>query len=170
MMMRFLMVWAGLWLTFSPAAGQSISGEELRAEVSGKTVFGVHLHSFMKFSEYHSPDGRIFGHNGGAPVDHGCWDVQGDEVCYYYAGEELPKGTWCWTFDRLANRDQYRLHHANSGTTALAQRVDGNPEKWSDNGKPWQCTPLMSRRGVSARSVAQAGAGRPTAQSFRRAP
>lgn len=136
------------------ARAEPLSGDALRREVSGMTIAGIHLNTRMKFSEFHAPDGRIFGHNGGAPVDHGCWDIQGDEVCYYYAGQELPRGTWCWTFEKLANANEYKLFHARSDTTALANRVEGNPENWSDNGKPWQCTPLMSRRSLPQRLLA----------------
>lgn len=146
-----------IFFLFAPVAGaqaEPLSGDDLRREVSGTTIAGIHLNTRMMFSEYHSPDGRIFGHNGGARVDHGCWDVQGDEVCYYYAGEELPRGTWCWTFQKLANPNEYKLYHARSDTTAVANRREGNPDNWSDNGKPWQCTPLMSRRSLPERLLA----------------
>ncbi|MBN9063268.1 MAG: hypothetical protein J0H41_12595 [Rhizobiales bacterium] len=126
--------------------GEGLSGEALRREVSGATIAGFHLRTMMRFSEYHSPDGRILGHNGGVPVDRGCWEVKADEVCYYYEGDTLPQGTWCWTFNRLANANQYRLEHRASGGLALGVRQPGNPNNWSDNGKPWQCTGMISRR------------------------
>jgi hypothetical protein len=126
--------------------GEAISGEALRREVSGATIAGIHFRTLMRFSEYHSPDGRIYGHNGGVPVDKGCWDVQNDEVCYYYEGDTLPQGTWCWTFHRLAKRGQYRLEHRVTGGLALGVREDGNPRNWSDNGKPWHCSGLVSQK------------------------
>lgn len=135
------------------AVGESLQGEALRKEVSGSTIGGFHVRNMMRFSEYHSPDGRIFGHNGGVPVDRGCWDVQGDEVCYYYEGDELPRGTWCWTFNRLANANQYRLEHRNSGGVALGVREAGNPRNWTDNGKPWQCSGLISQRQAPLQST-----------------
>jgi hypothetical protein len=138
------------------AAGESLTGETLRREVSGSTIAGVHFRTFMQFSEYHSPDGRIFGHNGGAPVDRGCWDVQNDEVCYYYSGDTLPRGTWCWTFQRLAKPGQYRLEHRVTGGVALGVRAEGNPRNWSDNGTPWQCDGLVSqRKGAPLQSFAR---------------
>lgn len=130
----------------SSGVGEALEGEELRREVSGSTVAGFHLRNMMRFSEYHSPDGRIFGHNGGVPVDRGCWDVQANEVCYYYEGDELPRGTWCWTMRRLASANQYRLHHSPTDGIAFGVRQAGNPNNWSDNGKPWQCHGLISQR------------------------
>ncbi|WP_342358457.1 hypothetical protein [Terrarubrum flagellatum] len=140
----------------SQGAGEELRGEDLRKEVSGSTIGGFHLRTLMRFSEYHSPDGRILGHNGGVPVDKGCWEVKDDQVCYYYEGDTLPQGTWCWNFRRLANANQYRLEHDMSGAVALAYREAGNPHDWSDNGKPWQCSGLISqRRGPMQSKMAQ---------------
>ena len=137
--------------------GESIAGEALRREVSGSTIAGFHFRTFMRFSEYHAPDGHIYGHNGGVPVDKGCWDVKDDEVCYYYEGDTLPQGTWCWTFHRLAKAGQYRLEHRDTGGLALGVREEGNPRNWGDNGKPWQCSGLVSQNGRGPQSFALAG-------------
>lgn len=139
----------------SGPVGEALEGEALRREVSGSTIGGIHLRTGMRFSEYHSPDGRILGHNGGSPVDKGCWEVKADEVCYYYEGDTLPQGTWCWTFNRLANANQYRLEHRDTGGLALGVREAGNPHNWTDNGKPWQCSGLISQRRAPNQSFAQ---------------
>jgi hypothetical protein len=122
-------------------AASLIDGPTLRKEISGNTVTGVHDNG-MRFSEFHSPDGRVFGHNNGEPVDKGCWDVKGDAICYYYSGGSI-QGTFCWDFVRAGAG--YALHLPRTGTRAVAILQPGNPHNFSDNGKPWTCEPLMSR-------------------------
>jgi hypothetical protein len=118
-----------------------LSGAELRRELSGNTVTGVHDNG-MPYSEFHHPDGRVFGHNNHEPVVEGCWDIKGDEVCYYYAGGSV-QGTFCWQFSRAGAG--YRLLLARTGTNAIGLLQAGNPHNHSDNGKPWTCEPLISQ-------------------------
>ncbi len=139
-----MLVAAGLLLAgfpIAPAAAQQLSGEELRREISGNTVTGVHDDG-MRYSEFHSPDGKVFGHNNHDPVDRGCWDIKGDEVCYYYAGG-LVRGTFCWSFTRAGQG--FRLVLPRTGTLAVGIVQRGNPHNFSENGKPWTCEPLISR-------------------------
>lgn len=128
-------------------AASLIDGQTLRKEIAGNTVTGVHDNG-MRFSEFHSPDGRVFGHNNGEAVDKGCWDIKGDAVCYYYSGGSI-QGTFCWDFVRAGAG--YALHLPRTGTRAVAILQPGNPHNFSDNGKPWTCEPLMSRATPDAR-------------------
>lgn len=129
-----------------------LDGRELRELLSGNTVTGRH-DGGMPYSEYHAPDGRVFGHNNREPVDKGCWDTRGNEVCYYYAGGTV-QGEFCWTFRRVAPTG-YRLELPRTGTLAIGLWQPGNPHGHTDNGKPWVCTPLVSRAPHTPRLVAR---------------
>jgi hypothetical protein len=120
----------------------TLSGAELRQMLSGNTITGRHDNG-MPFSEYHAPDGRVLGHNNREVVDQGCWDIRGDEGCYYYAGGTV-QGEFCWTF-RKVGENGLRLELPRTGTMGVGLWQSGNPYGHSDRGKPWQCTPLISR-------------------------
>ena len=135
------------------AAAQWLSGAELQREVSGNTLTGYNS-SGVFFSEFHSPDGRVFGHNNGERVAEGCWAVRDDAVCYYYAkGRLFAGGTFCWRMER-AGADGYRIASVERDTTGAARRDQGNPRNHDDEGKPWVCEGLVSEapsgRGLAA--------------------
>jgi hypothetical protein len=127
----------------SQAEGEPLSGDELRALVTGNTVSGHH-DSGMPYSEYHSPDGRVFGHNNHDPVKDGCWRVRGDSICYSYESGKAP-GLFCWRFYH-AKDGNYRILLPATGTTGSAIVAKGNPEHHTDHGKPWTCQALLSMR------------------------
>ena len=141
-------VLALLLLLGGPVPAQQLTGEELRAEIGGNTLTGFH-DSGMSFTEYHAPDGRVFGFNGGEPVQDGCWRVRGDAVCYEY-GRGRITGSFCWRFDR-AGPIGYRIAHLSSGTRGIARLEPGNPKNLSDNGRPWDCADQISRRAQNPR-------------------
>ncbi len=120
-----------------------LNEQQLRDEVPGNTFSGRH-DSGMEFSEYHAPDGRIFGHNGDDPVRDGCWAIKGDSVCYSYERGVAP-GVFCWRYFRRDD-GRYRILLPRSGTLGTALRETGNPRSHSDNGQPWDCAPQVSRR------------------------
>jgi hypothetical protein len=125
-----------------------MSGKELRDLLSDATLTGNHDNG-MPYSEWHAPDGRVFGHNNRRAVDRGCWDISGDQVCYYYNDtvEGRQPRVFCWEF-RKVTVTGYRLKLMNtpSGIEATGIWQRGNPHGHSDNGKPWSCEPLQSRR------------------------
>jgi hypothetical protein len=123
--------------------GGWMNGGDLRRMISGNTMTGRHDVTGMPYSEYHLPDGRVFGHNNWDPVDQGCWDVRDNMICYYYAGGKV-KGEFCWRF-RQVTATGFRLELPATGTLATGILARGNPYNFSDNGKPWVCEPLMSR-------------------------
>jgi hypothetical protein len=143
-----------LLLAASPVAVRAsdgravLPGPELREVLSGNTVTGRHDNG-MPYSEFHAPDGRVLGHNNREAVDKGCWDIRGDEVCYYYAGGNV-QGEFCWTFRRVS-ANGFRLELPRTGTLAIGLLQPGNPHGHSDNGKPWVCTPLVSERPYTPR-------------------
>jgi hypothetical protein len=123
------------------ASAEPVSGDRLRAEVSGNTLTGFNT-SGVVFSEFHSPDGRIFGHNNSEVVVDGCWDIKNDAICYYYARGTRP-GTYCWRFDR-AGPAGYGIASTESAVTGVVRLERGNPRGHSDQGVPWTCEGLTS--------------------------
>jgi hypothetical protein len=121
-----------------------VGGAELRRTLSGNTLTGRHDDG-MPYSEWHAPDGRVFGHNNREPVVEGCWDIRGNQVCYYYAGGSN-KGEFCWEFRRVTETGfRLKLMDRPSRMEASGMLQSGNPHRHTDNGKPWACEPLQSR-------------------------
>ncbi|MGL5115352.1 MAG: hypothetical protein ACRC7C_08510 [Beijerinckiaceae bacterium] len=137
-----------LVFAFAGAAAASdnrpvVSGEEMRRILSGNTMSGRH-DTGMPFSEWHAPDGRVFGHNNHEAVDRGCWDIRGDSVCYYYSGGTV-RGAFCWTFRRVTDNG-FALRSVENGLNAVGILTDGNTYTHTDNEKPWTCEPLSSQK------------------------
>lgn len=145
--MRLLLVFAAL-SGAAPAFAQAVTGGELQAEIAGNTLTGFH-DSGMSFTEYHAPDGPVFGYNGGEPVQDGCWRVRGDAICYEY-GRGRITGSFCWRFHR-AGMIGYRIAHLSSATHGIARLEAGNPKNLSDNGLRCDCADQISRREQSPR-------------------
>jgi hypothetical protein len=118
-----------------------VKEENLRDLISDNTVTGRH-DTGMAYSEWHAPDGRVYGHNNYVANEEACWDVRGDAICYYYAGGAA-RGTFCWTFRKISETG-YRLQSVESGLGAAGLLQGGNPYQFTDNGKPWKCEPLSS--------------------------
>lgn len=121
---------------------QRVTGDELQREVTGQTLTGRHA-TGMPYSEYHSPDGRIYGHNNHVPVRDGCWVVRRDEICYTYEKGPAP-GVFCWQFFRA--QSGYTILLPETGTIGTAKLEPGNPHKWDNGGEPWSCEALLSWR------------------------
>jgi len=126
-----------------PEGLHALDGDELRELVTGNTIYGEHDNG-MPYSEFHSPDGRIFGHNNNDPVKDGCWQIRGDNVCYSYEGGAV-QGLFCWRIFKVAE-GRYRILLPRTGTLGTAFVAKGNPHNFSDNGKPWTCQALLSQR------------------------
>lgn len=136
----------------------NMSGEAMRSLLAGNTMSGRHFDG-MVYSEWHAPDGRVFGHNNHEPVEKGCWDIRGDEVCYYYSGGTV-RGEFCWTFQQRTQTG-FTMRSTRTGLGALGILEQGNPHGHSDNGKPWSCEPLSSeRKGSDERRRAGAAGSR----------
>ena len=119
-----------------------LSGDELRRMISDNTVTGRH-DTGMPYSEWHAPTGQVYGHNNREPNENACWDIKDNAVCYYYAGG-ASRGTYCWTFQRVADTG-YRLRSIENGVEASGIWQAGNLYDFSDNGKSWSCEPLSSQ-------------------------
>jgi hypothetical protein len=120
-----------------------IGGEDLRELISDNTVTGRH-DTGMPYSEWHAPDGQVYGHNNHVSNEEACWDIKGDAVCYYYAGGAA-RGTFCWTFRKISENG-FRLQSVESGLGAAGLLQKGNHYNFGDNGKPWKCEPLSSQK------------------------
>src|SRR5215210_3594563 len=144
-----LRTWAGLpalclaALALPTAAAEPLSGDQLRAEVTGNTLTGFNT-SGVVFSEYHAPDGRILGHNNGVPVVDGCWAIRGDAVCYYYNGQKPLPAAFCWHYDR-AGPQGYRITSLDLRVTGAARLERGNARNHSEGERSWVCEGLVSR-------------------------
>ena len=125
-----------------PAPLKQVTGDDLQREVPGNTLSGRHA-SGMTYSEFHSPDGRIYGHNNNVPVRDGCWVIRRDEVCYTYEKGPAP-GVFCWRFYRAPGG--YTIYLPTTGTVGTAKLEAGNPYKHDDGGDPWSCEALLSMR------------------------
>lgn len=141
----------GLLALAGTASAEPVVGPGLRSEIAGNTLSGFNT-SGVVFSEFHSPDGRIFGHNNGEAVVEGCWDIKDDAVCYYYSARRRGNATFCWRYDR-AGTEGYRITSVDSRVTGVARLEPGNPHGHSDRGQPWACEGLVSDRGRAVRNA-----------------
>lgn len=130
----------------SGANAQSLSGPELVRELSGHTLTGYNGN--LWFSEYHAPDGRVLGHNGGVKNQGACWKVRGDAVCYYYPRDRQNEhdGTleFCWRLSR-AGQESYRIVSVDSGASGIARLESGNARNHTDDDRPWTCDAQVSQ-------------------------
>lgn len=129
------------------AVGQPLSGADLVRELSDNTLTG--FNGSLWFSEYHAPDGRVFGHNGGRPNQDACWKVRGDAVCYYYprSRRDEPDGTveFCWHLER-AGANGYEIAPVDRAEGGVARLEPGNVRRHTDGGRAWTCEALISER------------------------
>lgn len=126
------------------ATAQQVSGADLVRELSGNTLTG--FNGSLWFTEYHAPDGRVFGQNGGYVNQDSCWKVRGDAVCYYYPrrNEQNERTEFCWHFER-AGQDGYKIMAVGRGGSGFARLAPGNAQDRTDNGRAWTCDALVSQ-------------------------
>jgi hypothetical protein len=120
-----------------------MSADEVRALLTGNTLTGRYSNG-NSYSEYHHPDGRVYGHNNRKPVEKGCWEMRANLACYYYQ-EDKQRGPFCWSFRRVGGVGIRATYVDREGWEIVAILQKGNPHGHSDNGKPWMCEPLQSR-------------------------
>lgn len=130
-------------LSRAAETGPVLTGEELRKTLEGNTVWVVRQ-DFTVGDEYHLPDGRVFGFNGVETVVDGCWDIVGNEVCYYYKDDFAKGVAHCWTFSH-AKPDGFYLKVTKSNFGGYGRMEKGNPRNYTDNGRPWVCKRLLSQ-------------------------
>ena len=87
-------------VAFSEAAlSETLSGNQIRSLLAGKTLVGVQDGS--RYEEYLSRSGMIFGSTGAGDLG-GQWKIAGNQVCFMYGGRESTGGWDCST-DTLRN-------------------------------------------------------------------
>lgn len=132
---------AGLAADARGAEPEWVPPGELRRIVHDATITG-HYDNGEPYSEYHAPDGRVLGHNNRVPNEEACWDIRGDQVCYYYSkGRAL--GEFCWRFQKLAGAG-VRARLVDRSREIIGVRQSGNPHGHSDNGTAWTCDQVTS--------------------------
>jgi hypothetical protein len=139
------MLLAGVFAGAARAADDELmSAAEVVELLSGNTLTGRYSNG-NPYSEYHSPDGLVYGHNNRKPVEKGCWEMRGNLACYYYK-EDRQRGPFCWSFRRVGSVGIRATFVDREGWEIVAVMQKGNPHGHSHNGKPWSCEPLQSRR------------------------
>ncbi len=130
-----------------------MTASALRGLITGNTITGRYDNG-EPYSEYHAADGRALGHNNREPNDNACWDIRGNEVCYYYA-KGRAKGEFCWRFQRLGDSG-IRASLVDKGRREIIGiHQNGNPHDHSDNGKPWTCDPVTSEKSTPRETTAR---------------
>lgn len=128
------------------AIAENLSGADLVRELSDNTLTG--FNGSLWFSEYHAPDGRVFGHNASVQNEDACWKVRGDAVCYYYPRErgkpQSERVEFCWNLER-AGSEGYKITPVGREISGVVKRETGNPRNHSDNGRAWTCDALISQ-------------------------
>jgi opacity protein-like surface antigen len=137
---------ACLMLPAHAADNNLLSAEEVQTLLSGNTITGRYSNG-NAYSEWHAPDGRVYGQNNRRPVENGCWAMRGNTACYYYA-ENRERGPFCWTFRRLPNNGLRATMVGGNSWEIFGIMQPGNPHGHNDNGKPWTCEPLSSEKQV----------------------
>ena len=82
--------------------------------------------------------------SGVEPIDNGCWDIVGNEVCYYYKDDYTKGRAHCWTFKKMG-ADRFSLTASGTGFKGIGGMDIGNPRDFSDRGRPWVCRGLLSK-------------------------
>jgi hypothetical protein len=142
------MLAAGALLVLPGMNGSRLTSDDLLNEITGNTLTGYH-NGGVKFTEYHAPDGKIFGFNNGEAVDGGCWRVRDESICYYYPKGSIT-GDFCWRYAR-AGAEGYQIEHTQSESRGFVRLKKGNPDQLTDMGKSWTCDALLSNKGLKRR-------------------
>ncbi|MGH6931403.1 MAG: hypothetical protein ACREEE_03100 [Dongiaceae bacterium] len=99
------------------AAGERLTGDQITAQIAGKTVTGA-MESSGEYAEYYQADGMIKG------KDYiGKWSVEGDSMCFQYGAD--PKS--CWQVAVDGDRIEWLMDGKVAGTGII---VDGNPNNF----------------------------------------
>ena len=120
----------------------------LYEQLAGNTITG-YTSEGVKFTEYHSPDGRIFGFNNGRPASDACWRTAGPNiVCYYYDRSRNTRRELCWRFEPVADIG-FKIYFLDRPVTGALRLEKGNPYNLSDQGQAWTCDALMVENNFS---------------------
>lgn len=98
-------------------AQETVSGDAIRAAISGNTVHGSMVAS-GGFEEYYAPDGAIRG-----PDYIGEWSISGSEICFAYDGNP---GS-CWAVRLSGSNVVWVGSGGDEGTGTI---LPGNPNKY----------------------------------------
>jgi len=99
------------------AAGDRLSGEQIRAAVAGNTVQGT-MEGTGAYAEFYQPDGIIKGDG-----YTGTWKIDGDSMCFQYGSD--PKS--CWEVTKEGSAIQWIKDGKVEGTGTVEP---GNPNNY----------------------------------------
>ncbi len=134
--------------------GQHImTEEEIRKDVTNSTISGRYTFGGF-FTEYHSGDGRVLGHNGWTKNTDACWTTKApNQICYSY-GPPDDRQTYCFIMER--NGDALTLRTAEENRlNGVAKLESGNGRNHSDGGNPWTCDAIVSEAPAPRQKFAQ---------------
>lgn len=104
-------------LALPALAEQRLTGEEIRATVSGKTVEGT-MTDTGRYAEFYDADGTIRG------KDYtGAWSIEGDTMCFKYGDDPAD----CWEVGKAGDEVLWIKDGAVLGTGAVRE---GNPNQF----------------------------------------
>jgi hypothetical protein len=106
-----------LMLCGAAQAADQLSGEQIRAAVSGNTVQGT-MEDSGAYAEFYQPDGLIKGDG-----YTGMWGIEGDAMCFQYGDD--PKA--CWQVVKDGDMIQWLKDGKIEGTGTVAP---GNPNNF----------------------------------------
>ena len=106
---------AALFAAFAVTAqaGDTLSGEDIRTTVTGKTIEGE-MEATGAYAEYYAADGTIRGDG-----YTGTWSIDGDLMCFDYG-----EGADCWSVGGRGGEVDWIQNGAVGGTGTIK---DGNP-------------------------------------------
>ena len=111
--------------------GQDLTGEEMRALFSGKTVSGRHVVKNYDFESYYEPHGKVRVYVGAErKLRNATWTIQGSEICLNWKDT----GTLRCRKMVKGSDGKYRKEKELSGgrrqvVVTFSSFVDGNPNK-----------------------------------------
>lgn len=111
----------------STEAPTMLTGDEIRALISGKTVEG-RLSDGYYFKAYNAPDGKVsaVSERGGKTYQSGgSWEIKGNTICAVWSNKDWKSA--CHTYAKLG--DNYQSKPTTFGVPSLpaAKFVEGNP-------------------------------------------
>jgi hypothetical protein len=112
-----LSLWPG-----SVAAGDALTGDQIRALVAGNTVQG-NMEASGVYTEFYAEDGTIKGKDNTGTDYKGAWSIDGDNMCFQYGDDPAN----CWQVAKEGDQIQWVKEGKVDGTGTV---VPGNPNNF----------------------------------------
>ena len=106
--------------SFSVVAADFMSGEQIKATVSGKTMTWEHMFKSKSGKSYYAEDGTITGIKNGSPRE-GTWKIEGDNLCVSYGK--------CLAIEADGNGGFYKVKNGSKRVVHVTVIEDGKTVK-----------------------------------------